>query len=195
MKILYICSLSMLLVSCSNKKNENPPIVEALDDKTTDIISYTRNSNLVDKLYQELVEKNPTLKKLETDIAELNAEKSLIDKEYNSYGEKSTSYYSAAYQKTTAMQDSSLRNQINNYLSASQVEYKQKTRKLDLLINEISASNTSITDYYAALKIVLTLYLIEDYQKQYLPKTDAHNKLIGKQKIVQEELEKKLPKL
>jgi len=179
-KTLYITAIFSftLLASCNNPpkadKPQQPPreTPEALKNESgeLDISSYKRGSgNLVDELYQELVDKTPDLKKLEDQLNDNPRASNQITEKFTDYNTKSTNYYNAAKQKAHAISDTILRQQVLAFIESSNNQYINKTKELNALCAQISDNNTSLYDHHLMLKIFLTLPLIQDYQNNNLP--------------------------
>ena len=110
---VFIC-LSCL--ACDNEridkqKNETPA---ALTDATASYaLSSSRGYNdLVESLYNELTDKSPGLKKLETELDLLAKTKGDSTELVDKYDEKNKSYYSSARNHVEQVKDSVLRNKI-----------------------------------------------------------------------------------
>jgi hypothetical protein len=179
------------MFSCGGKRIENKPTEQetpkALQDDKLDIKSYSRSkSDLAEVLYLELVDKSPELKKLEDDLGTLNSKASDLETKFNTYNQKSDSYYNSAKEKTAAITDSLLRKKIIALITNSQNLYSNKTASVNSLRKLISDNSSTINDSYSVLKIVLTLQLIEKYQNDNLPDKKDFNEFIKDQeKLIQ----------
>ena len=58
------------------------------------------------------------------------------------------------------------------------------------LIRAIDTRNTSINDYHTAMKIIVTMPLIERYQKENLPKDSAYRVLLKQQDAIISKMDK-----
>jgi len=171
-----------MTISCGQDKTEKTTIQEtpvALQDNDLEIKSYSR-SDIVEELYQELVEKTPQLKRLENDLATFNS----VDhaEKFDNYDNKSSQYYNVANGNATTITDTILRKRILSIIENSQKEYENKTKELKSLRKLISDNNSTINDYHSTLKIILTLPLIQKYQSDNLPE-----KIIFKDGILEQE--------
>jgi hypothetical protein len=175
-----------LLTSCGKAHREsnseaNTETPVALQDDKLEIKSYSRSGDIIEELYQELVDKNPALQKLETDIEEFRYQPDELKEMFNKYDGKSSSYYSSASCRVAAITDSILKKRIVTLISNSSKLYENKTKELNSLLKQISQNGSTITDHHTALKIVLTLPLIEKYQKDNLPSRKKFKTLIKTQ--------------
>ncbi len=190
MKSLSTCYIAIfcltLLFSCENRQKENKTEIKAetpkaLQEDKLEIKSYSRSGDMIEELYQELVDKNPELKKLEEDIEAIRLKPNEPIEKFNAYDAKSNSYYSSANYKATAMSDSVLKNKIIAFISKSENNYKEKTTEINSLLKEVSENGSAINNHHTVLKIVLTLPLIEQYQKDNLPGTKEFKNIIKEQ--------------
>lgn len=175
--ILITAIVIMLSCSSSSPKADDPQHVpetpKALKDDNSllsDVKSaYSRSSNLVDKLYDELADKIPALKKIEDDISALGPKSNEAIEKFASYNGKSESYYGSAGNYAATISDSVLRKQIEEVIQASNKAYKNKTAHLGALLDQMAKQSTNLNDHHTMLKILVTLPLIEEYQKNSQP--------------------------
>jgi predicted transcriptional regulator len=188
--VLYLTSF----ICCDNRQTEKAETPDALQDDKLDITSYNRTGDLVEELYQELVEKSPTLKNLEADIKTFRQEQNELTEKFYKYNHKSNSYYESAYSKVTTITDSLLRSRIITLLSNSEKQYSNKTAELNSLLQRISNNESTIIGHHYALKIVLTLPLIEKYQNENLLDKTEFKDLIKTQEKLINQIESLIPK-
>lgn len=187
--ILQTTILLIFLVSCSNGQTKNDKAApaetpQALQDNKLEIKSYSRSGDLIEELYQELVDKTKLLKKLEDDLDAFSPEPNKLKEKFDKYDSKSKSYYSSANYKTMAITDSLLRKKIISLIATSSRQYANNTEELNSLLKQVNANNSTLNDYHNVLKIVLTLPMIEKYQKENkLDKTEFKN-LIKNQELL-----------
>jgi hypothetical protein len=182
------------MVCCGEKRTNNKPVEQetpkALQDNKLAIKSYSRSgTDMIDELYQELVDKSPELKKLEDDLGIINSKASDLETNFNAYNQKSNSYYYSANEKTSAITDSLLRKKILAIITNNKNLYDNKTASVNSLRKLISDNSSTIKDSYSVLKIVLTLQLIEKYQNDNLPDKKNFKDIIKEQeKLIQREV-------
>jgi len=175
----------LILVSCGDKKADNKILSQqetpkALEDSKIDYKSYSRSGDLVDELYQEIVDNSPALQKLENDYEDFKYAE--VKDVFNNYHLKSNGYYNAANYKTTSITDSLLRQKINELLSSSHKNYTSKTSEFDSFIKQIDQNGSTLKNHHNVLKIVLTLPFIEKYQADKMPDKKPFQDLIKQQK-------------
>jgi hypothetical protein len=184
--LIFIVSLN----SCQNnikpdKDKQVKDIPKALQDK--DIIrstysEYKSGGDLIEELYQELTSKNPILKEFEEDVESYKEVKSDLDKKFHKYDEKSESYYHDAMNKINSIQDSILKLKITSVLNESRINYEEMKADLIAVIEASNKNAMVFEDFYMALKVLLTLKLIEDFQETVMTDTTEYFKLVEFQK-------------
>jgi hypothetical protein len=130
-------------------------------------------TNLVEKYYQELTDKIPELKNLETELKEIHSRENILVQNFNDYHNDSKTYYSDAIDMSHSISDTLLKNRMIELLAKSTENYNTSTKPILTNITHFKQNNIKISDYYAALKIVRTLSVIEKYQKENLPSNAA----------------------
>lgn len=199
----FIVKLSVIawivtLMSCSNNpsaspKAEIPEIPEALQNENSSKIMYGRSKeDLVDVLYNELLEKDKDLKQLNDDIQTLNSKSDELTKAFENYKVKSDNYYNSASSKVAQMKDSALSKKLQAYINSSLHKYQNGNSGLEDLKKQISNNALSIHDRLLAMKILLTLPVIEQYQQSNRPESKAYKNLIQQQEELLKKQSKKM---
>lgn len=174
---------TMIFIGCGRKSNDSDKgIPKALQDEVSEIKSYRSSSNdLVEELYKELVEKSQELKKLEDSIQSIGPQIDKAEADYSKYDSKSKDYYRSVNSHADQISDSLLKKKIQGIITASNNQYTSRNSELSSLQDVISRNNASIGDYHAVLKIILTLPIIETYQKGNIPNPQEFKRLVDKQ--------------
>ncbi|HEY4788629.1 MAG TPA: hypothetical protein VIH57_21410 [Bacteroidales bacterium] len=178
-KILILLILCPSFFACSrtkqpagNQHQETPKILQ--NDKRDVSFSKRNYDDLVNELYQDQVTKNQNLEEIENLIEANNAEKDEILGKYATFDKKSEGYYSLANTQSLEILDTALRAKILLLIKASRNKYNDGTSNLEAIIKRIEIKSASIQDYHTALKIIVTLPVIENYQRDYLPKDSIY---------------------
>jgi len=183
MTLMLLCAT--FLFSCrertENKKQNKEETPKALQDDKLEIKSFGRSGDLTDQLYAGLVDKSPALKRLEDNLDLYMTKPGELAQALDKYDSKSNSYYNSADAKVKAIQDSLLRKQILDLITASKNQYGNKTAEIKSLLNVISQKGSTLNDHHTVLKILLTLPLIEKYQNENLPDNKLFKNLIEEQ--------------
>lgn len=187
MKIVALATLAALVFACGKKNeqrttaNDTPKALQDHKDVVSELKSYSRGDDLVTSLYDELVQQNPTLKKLEDDFTSYQKKQDGLFDAFNNYDGKSKNYYRSAELFSSRISDSTLKKYVAEVIKLSSDKYKAKTAVYDNLIAQINNNSTKITDKRLALKIVATLPLIEKYQDSNKPSTQALTDMVKEQ--------------
>ncbi|WP_125719595.1 hypothetical protein [Flavobacterium ustbae] len=193
MNKIYILFSLIALTSCKQentniKENEEP---KALQEEGIGLGRFKSRDNLVDNLYQELVDKSPKLKALEDELHALNPRDTTAI--FHNYDNKSYNYYGSAKGQMEGIRDSILKKKIKSLIDKSSDQYGSQKAELESLVSTIDEKRTEITNYHTALKIVLTLPLIEQYQKENLPEKSPFEKVIEKENQLLEKVKQNTP--
>jgi hypothetical protein len=169
----FLLVLSIFCMACTSKnEQEANPIA-------TESESYSigwRGDNLVESLYEQ----RPELERLDKRIQEVDESKNKALENYKLYNGKNEQYYSTAGQYLNSIQDSLLRNSIELLLNKSQYAYDQENAAMALAAATLENRSTSLHDHQQALKIILTMDLMEKYQKRQVPDAVKHQKIIDR---------------
>ena len=195
---LFVISAILIIVSCNGKKLENSKSElenpEALQDDIKLKSLSKRGGNLIDELYTELVEKTPELKKLETELETFQETPSETQNVFYNYNGKSNQFYGNAVGFTNQITDSVTKKRILAIIKKSNDKYDAESKEINELVKQISNSQNSIQDNHNTLKILLTIPLIEKYQKENLLKNKKFLEVIAKQKELNQKMIEKTPK-
>lgn len=178
-KSIFAVSIVFLFISCGgNTRNESNSIIasptaspEALQESSSyEILKVgSRYSDLTDELYQEQVDKDVELQNLEIEIQKNNVKSGELYGKNEAYINKSKQYYSSSTNHLSEISDSILRKKIESIIQKSNDKFEKNTSNINSLWKQIVKNNSSISDQHTVLKIMLTLPLIEKYQKDNIP--------------------------
>ena len=185
MKQIILLGL-VLLMACSTpefKPKKLPKETPKALQKETSRISGFRGSNndLIEELYQGLVDESPGLKLINKEMADIRANKNNLNNEFLNYDYKSKTYYDAASGKLSTLRDSTLKLRLSNLIKESLVKYDAKTGSAQSLLKLMDRRSLSISDYHIVLMVIKTLPLIEKYQEDNLPDSKAFKDLLKQQ--------------
>jgi hypothetical protein len=171
--ILILCSCSR---KQSNKKTDTP--VSLQNKKSYSLVSKRGPGDLVENLYSELVSETPALKELEEQIDDLDDRKDDSLSDYKKFTNKNENYYTSAGHHFEAINDSILKEKIKAVINTSKNNYNNSTAGLKTLIDQLNDKENSLKDYHLILKLIKTLPLIEEFQKDHLPSKKPINAVI-----------------
>lgn len=178
--LLFSCNEAQRERDRKQPEKENP---KPLQTDESAIKSFRGQYDLTQELYDELVSKNADLQKLEKDIDDFNP--NTASEKYFNYDNKSTNFYNSADEKSTLINDSLLRKRISSLILTSKNKYQNRTNELKSILKHISQNKLTLHDQHVVLKIILTLPLIEKYQKDNMPDKNEFNSLdIEQQELI-----------
>lgn len=172
-RIIYLVIL-MAFVSCSapeQKQPQQPEPPKALQEVKTDysLKSSRRSGDLVQELYQELMEKDKAIKQLEDQLNSLQRTEADSTEAFTGFDEKNKTYHATAGTYLPRIGDSLLRERIRSILSNSLARYENSTVNHQQLLKQIADNKTTLNDLYIAVQLVRTLGMMEKYQQDNMP--------------------------
>ncbi|MEL6558094.1 MAG: hypothetical protein AAFQ94_07915 [Bacteroidota bacterium] len=179
MKCTSFVLLVLLTLSACNTpiRNSDQPISEeatpeTLDDEYSDIrlSSYSKRSgNLVDRLFNEAKEKNQSLDDLSEKVERLKSNERENLEEYREFISNNDDYWRSARIYIEQINDSTLRKKIDLIVEDLKADYKKSIAQHDSAVVKLNESKQLTDDYYSMIKLMVTLPMIANYQKNELP--------------------------
>lgn len=130
-------------------------------------------NDLVEELYKQEVNKNPSLEKLESSIKNYYIKRQDAIETYNKFNDYNRRYYSDAKNKLNTITDVALKEKASKAIAQSEKNYNTKMSEWNKQIIDMSEAETTLKNYHATLKIIITTPVIEDYQNKALPSTNS----------------------
>lgn len=192
---------SLIIVSCKDDKLSSikkkdvqvDNVVENVinEDKVLNSFSSRKyGDDLVEEIYQEILNKDRDLTKLDNKIKDLNKRTDAVIGEYNSVLSKSSEFYKIALSKTKTFKDSLLAQKIDSLIATSSNLYAGKTFSINTAIDNARSNQDKINELYTAYKIKRTLIEIEKFQNtNTFDLTNINNSVSEQLKLI-EEIEK-----
>jgi hypothetical protein len=181
MKLFYFLFISVIFFSCNNKRSSAPenkpqetPKALQTDNNSSkgSFLSKSRGyDDLVDDLYNELLEKNAALAALEHDIENIKDDSKDSAETFKAFDNKNNSYYNSATSHLESIKDTILKERIKLLVTNSLSKYKAKTAAYNNLLAAIATKDISLDDLHIILKLTQTLVMIGQYQSNDLPST------------------------
>lgn len=168
----------LFLAACAPEHSKETTPLSSSTDLSS--VNDYRNENILESLYQDLKEQRPELQALDKQIKDVDQAKEKALEDYKRYNGKNEQYYSIANQNLSNIKDSLLRNSIELLLNKSQYAYDQDNAAMALAAAQLENRSVSLHDHQEALKIILTMNLMEKYQKKQLPNAVEHQKIIAR---------------
>lgn len=164
----------MAALSCSNPGQEHshqadPP--KALQEEKTgySIKSDRSSADLVQQLYDELKEKDSTLKQLEDELISLQGTEDDSTSAFAGFDGKNKTFHSAAGTYLPRISDTLLRDRIRTILTNSLSRYEASSAEHQQLLKQIADNKTTLSDLHIAVQLVSTLGMMEKYRQENMP--------------------------
>lgn len=182
MKLFSLLVCILMFISCNNTSNNESQnnIPQALQDNTKPVFtikSHSGREDLVDDLYNEMVDKDAELRKIDNLYKELRGQKKDSLEKFLSFDQKNHSYYQSAASYLKMIKDSILQKEIETILQNSKNRYQVKKGRLTALENVLDLAESSADDSHFAIKLLVTLRIMESYQEN-LPSSKPIESLI-----------------
>lgn len=186
-RLIILSSLLTVLSGCIFKEeekevNNTPPAL--LKNDGSALLSYSSRHDLVEALYQDLLSGSPELNKLEKVLTKSENEEIEAQKIFHNFTSRSENYYLSANKKARDLKDPILKQQFQLILSKSENKFRNKVSGLNILLKALSNNRAYINDKLTALKLTLTLPLIEQYQNKNMPDDSDLKSLIKDQNLL-----------
>ena len=192
--IIFLASIITLISAChsnaSKKTDENEVVPPALksDEISSGYLSSDRR-DIVEKLYADIVESSADLKHLEGTLDNLGEKKTDSMAAYDEYVQNNKTYYTQAGIHARKISDSLLRNQVTSIIAQSNQRFNAITSKHEGLKKQIEDKETEIMDLHETLKLLTTLPVIQDYQKNNLPSSKQIRGLLTELNAIKAQLD------
>lgn len=191
-KLCTLVFLSLcLLMACKGPKDVDPAAAPApqnpaaFEDKESsrglELVSKKRydDNDMVNDLYEELLEKDSALNQLEKSIDIISSQQSDSIQPFNSYDLKNASYYNSVKNHLQSITDSGLKQKMKSLIDKSLDDYNGSIAKHERLIDLLKSKDIDIRNLHVVLKIVKTLPMAEKYQTENLPSTGSMEKMLA----------------
>jgi hypothetical protein len=187
-QLLFTILLSIILIaSCSNREkriaddsliqNPTPEILNNDRDKKVTSISRSYRSDIVQELYQEAINKNDKLKLLNSRINEIDGIKDDSLELYNKFIQTNRSYYETVNDYINQISDSTIKNELKEFLKVIENKYKGRVSKLVTAVEAINSKTKLLNDQVILLKLLITEPMMRNYQINESPKIETINEL------------------
>jgi len=184
-KLLFL----LFLAACQSPEPTHHVAQSLQEDGSFLRSSYDESS--VDRLYQNLLEKDTVLQNLDKKIRTLSDNHSQKVKTYRQFDENNQKFYDEAQNFLVGISDTVLAQQIQVIVEKNRRAYLQKTQTLRQIDQQNQAKNQQINSFYQVFKLLTTLKAMQDYQKNLPSAKDLEQVSKEKEELIQE-LSKKI---
>ena len=188
-KTLFFSITIIFFISCNNKpinnkdtkeniENETP---EVLDNKNSDLSSISKryDSDIISKLYNEAVEKNSNLEKLNNEIRKISYIKNDSLSNFYKFSQTNNNYWSNATKYINQIQDSILKESTLEFFKSLESQYLSSIADFDQKNSTIKERDITLNDYQILMKLSITHPMIKNYQLNERPDIKVLEKIIS----------------
>lgn len=166
----------LILLSCSPRKQNNetrqtnvPKALNESGENKLAVYSKRGEDDLVEKLFEEKLNSTPALQEIESMITKLAEARNDSLEVYNDFNSKNLQYYNSAERHLSRIKDSLLEKDIKIIMDKSIADYNNRTSAHKNLIENLNKKPGSVDDRHAALKIIVSLGMMKEYQQGNMP--------------------------
>lgn len=186
--LLTALLISFVGISCTvrDKKTENVPVQdqtpEVLENKSADIdlkaISRRYEDDLVQKLFEEAMDKDPGLKSITDRIEEIDKTKKDSLESYYKYLRTNKNYWMSANRYISRLKDSTFKKEMQEAFDRLESNYNNSISMYDSKVEQIASKSDMLDDKMILMKLAVTAKMIYNYQQNELPEISTFENLI-----------------
>lgn len=204
-KIILSAMTLIVLSSCTQRTPEKEPTMATPTQQTPEVLEETNlfsssmdfkrgyNNNILEDLYREAVEKNTPLTHLEKEITTFKDYKFNQLKNYHSYLRTNRNYWNSAQSLIHQINDSVLSSTLANKFKQLEGRYQTSIQSLTDEKEIIDKKEQLFNDKYHVMKLMITLNMIANYQKNEKPALETIQKVTAAQEEIIHLTEKNTP--
>ncbi len=197
-KITLSIFIVFLIISCSNRRKEQPQIQPPIN-QTPEIFQETKiideigkyssryKSNVISNLYSEALEKNNSLRELDSRIKEMNSIKNDSLDSYNQYHRINQQYWSSANNLLSQLNDSILRESTKELFNRLESDYKKRISNHEANKQLINKYEVSLKDQHLLMQLIVTAPMMVNFQRNEKPSIDGLKNLIKEYEMLLQE--------
>jgi hypothetical protein len=180
----------IIIASCSNKKkritdeseiqNPTPEILDNNRDLKAASISRSYRADIIQELYQEAMNKNEKLKKLNNRINEIDGIKVDSLEQYNKFIQTNRNYYETVNEYINQLSDSTIKSELKEIFKVIENKYRVRASKLVSVVETIDSKSKFLNDQVILMKLLITEPMISNYQINESPNIETINNLVKK---------------
>ena len=190
MNKLLTAIFCLFALSCAKQENKEEvvlqnPTPEVLNDSKKDInprsISrkYSYGPNIIDELYKEAKSKDPELRNLSKEIAEMSQLRVDSLAAFNKYSRTNKQYWRNVKLYVDQLNDSTLKNRVRATFLEMERNYDQKIAKHNTRLDSLGKKQQVLNDREILMKLIVTLSMMQNYQENELPDIQSINYLLS----------------
>lgn len=193
-KIKAVIVLLVLVISCNDgTKNHNlaegniTPLTETpqvlQEPKSTidyKVSSYSKryDPDIISKLYQEAIEKDSKLKKLNEDLNDIKNLKKDSTAAYTEFKKTNNNYWSTVTVYINRMQDSTIKKSTQEVFKNLQANHQKQMLPYEQKLDLINQKANTLNDQLLLMKLIVTSTMMKNYQVNEQPTIEKLNNLL-----------------
>ena len=192
--LIFICLSCKQQTANKEQPAETPKALQ--ENKETSIMEYSKrgNDDLVDDLYDEKLDESPELKTLDKKFNDINESKIDSLAIFHKFDSKNNDYYRAADAHLNRVQDSFLKNELKIFFENNKTAYSNSINRLKNLEDQIGKQYISALDRRIALKLFVTLNMINEFRKNNTPPVSSLESVFNNYKTYNVKLDSAITK-
>lgn len=174
--LLLFFTVTIIFCSCHRKagvKEQQETTPKALEEHKDISLSKRGPDDIVESLYNELKNQTPALQELAKGITAVKQQKEEAVEPFENFDQKNNNYYTAADRHIRSIRDSALKQTIQQLIRKSLDNYTSRMEPGNQLAAALEAKDVALDDLYIILKLTKTVAIMEKYQQEKLPATQA----------------------
>ncbi|CAM4065293.1 MULTISPECIES: hypothetical protein [Flavobacterium] len=171
----FVCSCSKGKQKEINVANETPQVLQN-NDSDISLRSFGKkyDFNIIDKLYNEAIEKDESLKKLENVFLYIGGVKKDSLKDFNDYLGNNARYWNDVDDYLKQIKDTILRKEVTKDFDKFEKEFKKSITSLQHKDSLLNMKSVLLDDYHTIMKLKITHNMMMKYNTNEFPKDKNH---------------------
>lgn len=151
---------------------------EVLIDKSSNYsvyVSESRGMSIIDRLFEEALEKNTDLRNLSEDLEGVHEAQRDSMNVYNKYVSNNDQYWEELNHYAGLLNDSTTKVELNGLIDALREKHNERTSEMQATANDVEQASQRLHDLEILMKIVVTHPMMENYQRNQMPNQTLEN--------------------
>ena len=188
-RILLILTAPLMMFSCNSNTPQNqqdiepvqltPEVLVEESESSYSLTSKRTYEDVIMKLYNEALEKNPALAALDLAIQDMPRMKYDSIQSYQKYNGTNINYYNVALQYANQISDSITKRATVQLFSNLETQYKHSISKYNTLISMVESHQQELQDQLILMQLFVTQPMMVNYQKNELPNINQLENLLN----------------
>ena len=172
--------ISILAFACT-KKEDAGAAKKLIEPKTPDVLKETNSrsslgsvskrykEDIIQRLYEEALENDPELKKLDEQLNKLSKISNDSLQGFYQYQKTNENYWTESDFYINRIQDSTTREFIGKFMMNEKNKYLESIQQISTKVDSIQAKNLLLADQHILMKLFITYDMMKNYQHNEKP--------------------------